>query len=100
VPISIESAVARAAPQLSINSNSLCNNTAYVGTPTHPFQLTQAASGSSANIIVDVTWDTTANKLTAVTVTVSLSASGLAWPLSAAYPLTAQSTDPVILFTK
>src|ERR1700676_4898677 len=39
----IEAAVAKAAPQLVINSNRLCNDATFTSTPAHPFQLVQAA---------------------------------------------------------
>jgi hypothetical protein len=97
VPETIASAVARAAPQLTINPNQLCTDGSYTGTPVHPYQLTQAAAGSVGNITVQVTMDTskTPAALTAVTVTVTFSSNGIAWPLRVLYPLSGHSTSPV-----
>jgi TadE-like protein len=98
LPMPIGSAVSLAAPQLRINPNQLCKNTAFVATPAHPYELTQASAGGGyANIIVDVTYDTTQNPvaLTAVTVTVSDAVSGLSFPLASTFPMSGQSTDPV-----
>ena len=97
-PASIESAVAKAAPALSVNPNQLCINSAYVGTPAHPYELTQASAGSGfANITVDVTYDTTKSPpvLVETTVTVSLSVAGTTWPLNGVYQMSGHSTDPV-----
>ncbi|MEO8898071.1 MAG: TadE family protein [Candidatus Dormibacter sp.] len=98
LPMPIGSAVSLAAPQLKVNPNQLCKNTAFVGTPAHPYELTQASAGTGfANITVDVTYDTTQNPvaLTAVTVTVSDQISGLSFPLASTFPMSGQSTDPV-----
>jgi Flp pilus assembly protein TadG len=97
IPETIEDAVAKASPQLSINPNRLCRDATYTGTPTHPYQLVQAAAGGVGNITVQVTYDTTQlpAALTAVTVTVTFGAKGIAWPLQALYPLSGHSTAPV-----
>jgi hypothetical protein len=98
LPMPIGSSVSLAAPQLRINPNQLCRNAAFVASPAHPYELTQASAGGGfANIIVDVTYDTTKNPvaLSAVTVTVSDTVSGLSFPLASTFPMTGQSTDPV-----
>jgi hypothetical protein len=98
LPMPIGSSVSLAAPQLRINPNQLCKNNAFVASPAHPYELTQASAGGGfANIIVDVTYDTTKNPvvLSAVTVTVSDTVSGLSFPLASTFPMSGQSTDPV-----
>lgn len=96
-PAAIEDAVAKAAPQLKVNPNRLCKDATYTGTAAHPYQLTQAAAGASATITVNVTYDTsqTPAVLSMVTVTMTVAAKGVSWPLGALYPLSAHSTAPV-----
>jgi TadE-like protein len=87
VPISIEAAVAQAAPQLNVNPARLCETSA-----THLSQGTVVTN--EANITVDATPNLAGP--TAVTVTVSFSGKGIAPPLTATYSMNATSTVPVL----
>lgn len=87
LPISIEAAVAQAAPQLKVNPARLCETSA-----THLSQGTVVTN--EANITVDATPNLAGP--TTVTVTVSFSGKGIAPPLTATYSMNATSTVPVL----
>jgi hypothetical protein len=88
VPISIEAAVAQAAPQLNVNPARLCETSA---THLSPYGGTVS---NEANVTVDATPNLAGP--TTVTVTVSFSGKGIAPPLTATYSMNATSTVPVL----
>jgi hypothetical protein len=89
-PGTVAAAVARAAPQLPVDAALLC---APAGNRTHLQNLSGTPSGR-ASVTVDATPSLAAP--TAVTVTVSYGAQGLAPPLTRTFTFTAASVQPVL----
>ncbi len=88
-PGTIAAAVSHAAPQLSVNPALLCTT----GSTTHLQDLGVPPAGT-ATVTVDATPSLAAP--TAVTVTVSYGAKGLAPPLTRTFTFTASSVQPIL----
>lgn len=88
VPMSIEQAVAQAAPQLNINMSPLCSATA--GVP-----LTQTNDPNKVNITVTESSYPPSPTNGTITVTLTYTAQGLGQPLQQAFAMTSSSTVPV-----
>ncbi|MGH7722523.1 MAG: TadE family protein [Candidatus Dormibacteria bacterium] len=85
-PMSIEKAVAQAAPGLKVNTAALCK--------TSSSQLMQTPQANVANITVTANTDLGGPRT--VTVTVSFAGQGIAPPLTSTYAMSATSTVPVL----
>lgn len=92
-PLPIETAVAKAAPELAVNPSPLC----YTPSPGsgRATTLTQAPDPHRVSITV-VAMPSLANATT-VTVTVSYPGQGVAPPLSGMFPMTASSQLPMVV---
>jgi Flp pilus assembly protein TadG len=87
-PVSIEKAVAQAAPLLTVNPAPLCE--------AGPTELTQSTVNGDVNIIVDCGGPTGCSSPTTTAVTLKLITKGLVAPIGLTYHMTATSQVPVL----
>lgn len=93
-PVSIEQAIASAAPYLPVNMTQLCG-TSSNGQSSGVTQLTQTTNASKVNITVTCGGNCSAP--TTLLVSLSFNAKGVAIPLKLSYTMTASSQVPIVV---